>query len=311
MQRFVVAGFSSSGKVRYEIRPQQRGVWHLGPLDIFVRDYFGLSQRRWREPATSSITVFPEIVDASLANGGGAGHGSKEVMSGGVANHGTPDNTVRAYRRGDDRRRVHWRSTARRGELMVRNQSKTTPLVAAIVLDIRTSSQPTPDEIQALERRISAAASAAVCLAGAGWQVDIVTGGPVIHTASGDETEIGQLLTGMAHIQAGGPDAFQSALSSAREVQSASLSMLFVGVVRAEDMRSLRSYCIHATAGYAAIQTPGPQQTLAETASAEQTTELYATLERQGWTVARTTISTSVKAMLHDLQMITPTEGTS
>lgn len=311
MQRFVVAGFGSSGKVRYEVRPQQRGVWQLGPLDIFVRDYFGLSQRRWREPATGAITVFPEVLDASLTNGSGAGHGSREMMSGGVANHGTPDNTVRAYRRGDDRRRVHWRSTARRGELMVRNQSKTTPLVAAIVLDIGTSNQATADEIQAMERRISAAASAAVCLAQAGWQVDVVTGGPVINAASGDEAEIVQLLTGMAQIQAGGHDAFHAALASAREVQSASLSLLFVGAVRTQDMRSLRSYCLHASAGCAAIQAPDPHQSTAETASADQTTELYATLERQGWTVARTTTNSTAQAMLQDLRMIAPAEGTS
>lgn len=315
VQRFVVAGFRSSGKVRYEVRPQHRGVWPLGPLDIFVRDYFGLAQRRWREPASSNVIVFPEVYDVTFQNQNGAGQGSREMMLGGVANHGTPDNTVRAYRRGDDRRRVHWRSTARRGELMVRNQSKTTPLVAAIVLDIHTSVNATPEELTALERRISAAASAAICLARAGWQVDVVTGGPVLHTSTHTDQDLSDLLTGMARIVPGGPEALAAALHSAREVQSASLSLLFLSTPRKEDLPLLRSYVLHAAAGSAAIQTT-PQNsttgnTVPDTAEAQTALDLCDTLERSGWTMARTTPASSTVNILRDLNMVPQSEGTS
>ena len=64
-----------------------------------------------------------------------AGSGDSRARS--VAVHGEDDAPTREYRHGDDLRRVHWRSTARVGELMVRREEQPWESRATVVLDTR------------------------------------------------------------------------------------------------------------------------------------------------------------------------------
>ena len=64
-----------------------------------------------------------------------AGAGDSRARS--VAVHGEDDVATREYRHGDDLRRVHWRSTARVGELMVRREEQPWESRATVMLDTR------------------------------------------------------------------------------------------------------------------------------------------------------------------------------
>ncbi|WP_324277397.1 DUF58 domain-containing protein [Blastococcus brunescens] len=64
---------------------------------------------------------------------GGGGEGSRRT----IAVHGEDDVSIREYRQGDDLRKVHWRATARTGELMVRLEERPWRAQATLFLDTR------------------------------------------------------------------------------------------------------------------------------------------------------------------------------
>jgi uncharacterized protein (DUF58 family) len=85
------------------------------------------------------------------------------------------DVTVREYRRGDDLRRVHWRSSARVGELMVRREEQPWESRATLFLDNRVIAHRGQGIASSLEAAVSAAASIAVHLSKRGFTVRLVT----------------------------------------------------------------------------------------------------------------------------------------
>lgn len=87
---------------------------------------------------------------------------------------------MREYRRGDDLRRVHWRSSARVGELMVRREEQPWQSRATLFLDNRVLAHRGQGVASSIEAAVSAAASIAVHLTRRGFAVRLVT-------ASGEE----------------------------------------------------------------------------------------------------------------------------
>ena len=79
---------------------------------------------------------------------------------------GQDDALVREYRQGDDVRRIHWRSTARWGDLMVRREEQAWDPSASIMLDSRVGAHAGRGMHNSLEWAISAAASIAHPLPG-------------------------------------------------------------------------------------------------------------------------------------------------
>jgi uncharacterized protein (DUF58 family) len=93
---------------------------------------------------------------------------------------GDDDVIPRAYRNGDELRRVHWRSTARYGELMVRREEQRWQDRAVLILDSRRSAHTGSGPSSSFEFAVSAAASIGVHLARQGLDGHLLTdGGPL------------------------------------------------------------------------------------------------------------------------------------
>jgi uncharacterized protein (DUF58 family) len=99
---------------------RQRGRFTLGPLTLTSSDPFGLFENRRRIPATSSIVVYPLVVDlphfylpSGELPGGGAMRRRTHYVTTNVSG-------VRDYFPGDSFNRIHWPSTARTGRLIVK-----------------------------------------------------------------------------------------------------------------------------------------------------------------------------------------------
>src|SRR5947209_9048920 len=88
-----------------------------------------------------------------------------------IATAGEDDAATREYRLGDDLRRIHWRSTARRGELMVRREEQPWQSRAVLLLDCRQSAHQGDGPLSSFEWSVSAAASIGLHLAHGGFTV--------------------------------------------------------------------------------------------------------------------------------------------
>src|SRR5918998_848100 len=118
----------------------------------------------------------PRVVLLPPVRLGGEYAGTGDSRARSVAVHGEDDAATREYRRGDDLRRVHWRSTARTGELMVRREEQPWESRATVVLDTRIFAHRGEGPTASFEWAVSAAASIAVHLRQAGYKLRLVTG---------------------------------------------------------------------------------------------------------------------------------------
>jgi uncharacterized protein (DUF58 family) len=123
--------------LHYRVRGSRRGRYRLGPLRLRLVDPFGLVLRSVAGLDSAPLVVVPRVVPLGPGGpaGGHGGGGSGARRS--IAVHGEDDVSTRAYRHGDDLRKVHWRATARTGELMVRLEERPWRASATLLLDTR------------------------------------------------------------------------------------------------------------------------------------------------------------------------------
>jgi uncharacterized protein (DUF58 family) len=127
----------SRARLTYTLTPPRRGVFRIGPLAIAYSDPFGLAVGFMTIGGKDELIVTPHVTE--LPQSGvwlEAPDGSARLVQAmGVGN--SDDLMTREYRRGDALRRVHWRASARHGELMVRQEEQRAYPEATIVIDTR------------------------------------------------------------------------------------------------------------------------------------------------------------------------------
>lgn len=106
-------------RLTYALRPTVRGRWPLGPATATVGDPFGLVRTTRPFGTVTPVTVWPATVPLPVHAARGLAVLS-DVASG-ARTASADDAVLREYVPGDDPRRVHWASAARRGQLMVRS----------------------------------------------------------------------------------------------------------------------------------------------------------------------------------------------
>lgn len=139
--------------VRYELPTTRRGVVPVGPLAVVRRDPLGLLAAARGFGAADTLWVYPRIhpVDAP-------GAGTRRDLEGPTSDGAAGSITFHALREyvvGDDLRLVHWRSSARTGTLMIRQQADPSQPQTTLVLDTHRGSY---DE-DTFEAAVEAAAS--------------------------------------------------------------------------------------------------------------------------------------------------------
>lgn len=124
-------------ELRYTVVPPSRGVVDLGPFVVRVADPFGLASVECEFGRPERVVVAPETVplDSGVleiaADSGSARLFQHRALA------GEQDVMTREYRRGDALRRVHWRSSAHRGELMVREDERRSHASAVVLIETR------------------------------------------------------------------------------------------------------------------------------------------------------------------------------
>ncbi|HEX5199535.1 MAG TPA: DUF58 domain-containing protein [Actinoplanes sp.] len=192
-------GSHQASSVAYTVRADVRGRYPIGPLVIRLTDPFGLCELTRSFPSVDRLTVIPQVIALPAVRIGGEYAGTGDSRARSVAVHGEDDAATREYRRGDDLRRVHWRSTARTGELMVRREEQPWESRATVVLDTRVYAHRGEGPTASFEWAVSATASIAMHLRQAGYKLRLVTGSGIdIDAAEGGE---GLILDTLADVQ--------------------------------------------------------------------------------------------------------------
>ncbi len=159
----------------YELRPAWRGRHRIGPLDRSIADGLGLARSTSTVPGHADLLVTPAVEPlANLRDASGVGLATDTTwLRTGLGS--TDDVLIREYHQGDDVRRIHWRSTAHAGQLMVRREERAWDPSATVVIDNRARGYSTRVHDERLEWAVSAAASIALHLLGDGFDLSIVT----------------------------------------------------------------------------------------------------------------------------------------
>lgn len=190
-------------RLGYRITGVRRGVWAIGPLMLRTVDPFGLAQREQSFGETRTVTVVPEVFAlAPLAVKVGAAGGTAQTSSSRLG-QGADNLSPRRYVLGDSMRRIHWRATAHRGQLMVRQEEDESSPDALVILDRSADhwARQGADADPAFEAAVSLCASAALHLVQEGYGVDVIdsTGG-LLGTLRGHEDEREDLLVALAMV---------------------------------------------------------------------------------------------------------------
>uniref|UniRef100_UPI001EF9E0F1 MFS transporter n=1 Tax=Microbacterium sp. B24 TaxID=95616 RepID=UPI001EF9E0F1 len=125
----------SQVEVDYAVRAERRGLRRVGPLALVTTDPFGFTRRRRTVGDTSPLVIVPEIVDLDELHDlpGDAGGSTRSVTD--RMGQGADNLIPRTYAPGDSMRRIHWRASAHRDELMVRQEEQETTPEAVVLLD--------------------------------------------------------------------------------------------------------------------------------------------------------------------------------
>ncbi|MBH5334405.1 DUF58 domain-containing protein [Streptomyces pactum] len=175
--RFVLDRIEPSGRreVSYRVRAELRGHYPLGPLQLRLSDPFGMCELTRGFSTRDTLTVVPRVEPLPPVRLAGEAAGYGDGRSRSLALAGEDDVIPRGYRHGDDLRRVHWRSTARYGELMVRREEQPQRAHCTVLLDTRATAHRGAGPDSGFEWAVSAAASAAIHLLERGYAVRLLT----------------------------------------------------------------------------------------------------------------------------------------
>ena len=121
--------------VRYVLEALPRGRYTFDDVSVELADPFELERVPVALPAPGALLVYPRLVrlDRLFSETGTRSHDGRRMLlrrQSGFELHG-----VREYEQGESLRRVHWRSTARRGQLMVKELEDAPRDEIAVLLD--------------------------------------------------------------------------------------------------------------------------------------------------------------------------------
>ena len=258
--RFSVAGLAAGATTtaRYRLTGRRRGRYELGPLRLRVVDPFGLVERTVSGSGAAALAVVPRV-RALGGDGPGGGHGpGGDGAHRAIGVHGDDDVSIREYRRGDDVRKVHWRATARTGELMVRLEERPWRAQGTLLLDTRarghaiaparefprTVPGPRGDDCppaDSLEWLIEAAASIGVALTRRGAAVRVVTETGELSPATGLGAD--QLLDRLAAVEPSRMVDLSAAMTTACRVAGNGPLICLLGAVGPDDVADLVHLC--------------------------------------------------------------------
>jgi len=270
--------------VDYQVRSDVRGRFEVGPMKVRLSDPFGLVELERTFQSRSTLVVTPRVVPLPAVPLSGVWTGAGDNRPRAFATGSAEDVTVREYRRGDDLRRVHWRSSAHAGELMVRREEQPWQSRATLFVDNRRYAHRGTGAGSSFEHAVSVAASVAVHLVQRGFNVRLVTASGEEHAGTWHEhnaaVETAPLLEALAVL-----DLTEQPHLDARWLTEGGHSGLLIAVLGDVDDRDAPtlSRMRHSAAGAVAVVLDVPAWARTSAPASQPTSRRTAWLGVNGW----------------------------
>jgi uncharacterized protein (DUF58 family) len=284
--RFVLDRVEPRGirEIDYKVRSDLRGRFPIGPLTVRITDPFGLVELARGFTISDTLVVTPQVIALPHVRLSGEWTGGGDSRTRSVAAAGDDDVAPREYRQGDDLRRVHWRSTARYGELMVRREEQQWQSRGALLLDTRRYAHRGEGPRSSFEVAVSAAASIGVHLAHEGLGLRLVT-----DQGAEQLTDTGQsrsLLDTLAVVRQSQSRSLEFGIRALRQGGGDGLIVAVLGAIDVEEATAL-ARLRHGSVTGVAVMLDAVAWESPELAEAEDFQKAEGVLIGSGWRVVR------------------------
>jgi uncharacterized protein (DUF58 family) len=187
--------------LRFTIRPKRRGFYQLGPVRLRLGDGLSVAQGERVIGSPVRLTVYPRIVPIeSLDLALGLPFGPVRTRERAFED---PSNQseIRPYRPGDNPRQIHWKTTARRGELMLREYELNAAASLLVIPDLQAGAPP-----EASELAIELSASLTAWAIRQRLEVGLISHGAerIVAQPSRGERSYREILEGLTRAEASG-----------------------------------------------------------------------------------------------------------
>jgi uncharacterized repeat protein (TIGR01451 family) len=174
-EQLISLGRRGRATMFYQLECNRRGFYQIGPLVMETGDLFGLHRRFRIASQPHFLLVYPQVIPLAGYEIASRRPIGEIRISHRLFEDPTRIAGVRPYESGDPLNRIHWRATARTGQLHSKIYESSTIAGITIVLDFHTASHAAKDEPYRSELAITAAASLANAVYEMGQQVGLVS----------------------------------------------------------------------------------------------------------------------------------------
>lgn len=186
---------------RQSLKCLMRGEYRLGPARVRTGDPFGLYPVERIDSLNLNLLVYPKVVPVDLGKLNLTGLAGERAVPKTIYEDSSRTMGARDYRIGDPFKRVHWKASARRGELQARVYESTTSLSTVLVLDVAGFGGCEREDD--FELAVTAAASLAAAISGTGSPVglSLFPGREVVLPASASRDRLLDILEALARVE--------------------------------------------------------------------------------------------------------------
>lgn len=170
-------GRQEKKQLMYQLRCNRRGYYQIGPLVMETGDFFGLHRRFRVVSEPNYVMVLPKTIPLDGYEVASRRPIGEVKMSYRIYEDPTRIAGIRRYQMGDPLNRVHWRATARTGQLHSKVYEPSTIAGATILLDFHQGGYDEAHEPYRSELGITTAASIANAVYQMGQQIGLISNG--------------------------------------------------------------------------------------------------------------------------------------
>jgi uncharacterized repeat protein (TIGR01451 family) len=175
--KIAMLGIGGETTLQYKVEFKMRGYYQLGPLVLESGDLFGLHRRYRVGTAPHFVLVYPRVLPLENYNIASRRPIGELRLTHRLFEDPTRIAGVREYEAGDPLSRIHWRATARTGQLHCKIYEPSCLAGATLLLDLHRAGYHRQGEPYRSDLAVTAAASLAHAVYQLGQQVGLVTNG--------------------------------------------------------------------------------------------------------------------------------------